>query len=388
MNGPARMPGVVTFLFNYGRVSRLSGGTPDEFFYGYRNLPDTRFRTGLLETHPPSQGLIDETGRVYAAPGPVRWINGKLKPTGLTQINRLLQLSFCGLSPLRRASVIVCITSPWLHALRVLRLLGLVRRPTVGVIIGPFLPATSLRSRIRNQLRRWLDSGADLVFLGEGDIRAYRANINPRPKSATLIQFGIDARFWHPTGGGNADDAGAFAIGNAGRDYTTLLDAWHGRSTGLEIVTRRLDPNASYPPSVHVRDGIWHSTKISDEDVRTMFQRARYVITPLVESSQPCGQSATLQAMACGKPVILTRTAGLWDSENLRDGENCLLVPPGDSAALGAAIDRLESDPEERRRIGANARRAVEEHFSSDRFAHELTELITRRLGPIREIRS
>ena len=44
---------------------------------------------------------------------------------------------------------------------------------------------------------------------------------------------------------------------------------------------------------------------------------------------QPSGQSVTLQASACARPVVLSRTRGLWDPDRLRDGENVLLVPPG-----------------------------------------------------------
>jgi glycosyltransferase involved in cell wall biosynthesis len=38
--------------------------------------------------------------------------------------------------------------------------------------------------------------------------------------------------------------------------------------------------------------------------------------------------------MACGKAVILSDTAGLWDREQMRHGEICYLVRPGDPAAM------------------------------------------------------
>ncbi|MBO6782670.1 MAG: glycosyltransferase family 4 protein [Alphaproteobacteria bacterium] len=371
----------ITFLFNYGRVDRLDDGTPDEFFYGYRNLVRAGIDAALLETHPPSRGLVAEDGTVLAPPRPVQWLSRVLNRRVPAQVLRVLQLGFCAVPALRGSAAIVCITSPWLHAMRVLRLLALVRRPTVGVVIGPFPAASGLRTRLRNRLRRWLDSGSDLVFIGEGDIRAYLANINPSPKSATLIQFGIDTRFWHPAADGQGGGY-AFAIGNAGRDYATLLAAWEGCETPLEIVTSRLDPDGDYPPAVRARHGIWHSSEISDADVRALFQGARFVITPLQESSQPCGQSATLQAMACGKPVILTRTTGLWDSVHLRHMDNCLLVEPGDANGLRDAVARLDSDDALRRRIGANARAAVERHFSSDMFADRLRALVESLVPP------
>ena len=45
---------------------------------------------------------------------------------------------------------------------------------------------------------------------------------------------------------------------------------------------------------------------------------------------------------ASGRPHPGTR--GLWDPEALRDGENVLLVPPGDPDALAAAVGRVLAD--------------------------------------------
>ena len=39
---------------------------------------------------------------------------------------------------------------------------------------------------------------------------------------------------------------------------------------------------------------------------------------------QPSGYSVTLQAMACGKPVILTKTRGLWAPEIFVNFKNCI----------------------------------------------------------------
>lgn len=60
-----------------------------------------------------------------------------------------------------------------------------------------------------------------------------------------------------------------------------------------------------------------------------------------------------LEAMACGVPVVASRVGGIPDL--VRDGETGLLVPPGDPAALAAALDRLLADAARRRAMGAAA---------------------------------
>ena len=69
-----------------------------------------------------------------------------------------------------------------------------------------------------------------------------------------------------------------------------------------------------------------------------------------------------LQASSAGVPVIASRVGGI--PEAVRDGINGLLVPPGDVAALGAAIARLLRDPDLARRLGRGGRVLMSAEFS------------------------
>ena len=74
---------------------------------------------------------------------------------------------------------------------------------------------------------------------------------------------------------------------------------------------------------------------------------------------------AHVEAMAAGLPAI--GGAGTGAEDIAAAGEGMVLVPSGDEAALARAIDGLVSDPRERDRLGAAARRTVAEHFTWDR---------------------
>ena len=56
-----------------------------------------------------------------------------------------------------------------------------------------------------------------------------------------------------------------------------------------------------------------------------------------------------LEAMASGTPVVGSNTGGIADM--IRDGENGLLVPPGQPNALAEAINRILSEPALRSRL-------------------------------------
>ncbi|WP_431677606.1 glycosyltransferase [Kitasatospora sp. KL5] len=63
---------------------------------------------------------------------------------------------------------------------------------------------------------------------------------------------------------------------------------------------------------------------------------------------------ALMEAMTSGLPSVVTRVGGM--PEVLDDGEQGLLVPPGDPAALAAALGRLAADEGLRERLGKAAR--------------------------------
>jgi len=68
------------------------------------------------------------------------------------------------------------------------------------------------------------------------------------------------------------------------------------------------------------------------------------------------------EAMAYGRPVVAGAVGGLLDL--VVDGETGLLVPPRDVGALRVALERLLGDLELRRRLGAAARKRIEERFA------------------------
>ncbi len=91
---------------------------------------------------------------------------------------------------------------------------------------------------------------------------------------------------------------------------------------------------------------------------------------------------ALLEAMAAGKAVVSTGVGGIPDA--LRDGDNGLMVEPGNVAALAAALGRLLGDEEERRRLGARARATIEQEFESGVVIGQISAVYRQ----LRELRS
>jgi glycosyltransferase involved in cell wall biosynthesis len=79
------------------------------------------------------------------------------------------------------------------------------------------------------------------------------------------------------------------------------------------------------------------------------------------------------EAFASGRPLVATKIGDI--PEIMKDGENGLMVEPGDSNALAKAILRFLSDDELATRCAANALGYAREHFCFDRMMRRKLEV-------------
>ena len=129
------------------------------------------------------------------------------------------------------------------------------------------------------------------------------------------------------------------SIGRTARDLDTLMLAAPHFHAPLALVVGKHDPLPEKLPS-----NIRVFRDISLEECHEKIQRAAVVVIPLLPAERSTGQVVLFEAMALGKPVVATRVTGTQDY--IRDGENGLLVEPGDAIGMAKAINRLLHDPE------------------------------------------
>jgi glycosyltransferase involved in cell wall biosynthesis len=84
-------------------------------------------------------------------------------------------------------------------------------------------------------------------------------------------------------------------------------------------------------------------------------------------------------AMGAGLPVVATAVAGI--PEVVENGRTGLLVPPGDRAALGAALATLVADVPARERLGRDARASVLPRFNVEGYVQSIADLYDRLLA-------
>jgi glycosyltransferase involved in cell wall biosynthesis len=97
-------------------------------------------------------------------------------------------------------------------------------------------------------------------------------------------------------------------------------------------------------------------------DVRSVWVRAAIAVFPSTYGEGV--PTALLEAAACGRPIVAADMPGC--REIAVPGETGILVPPGDVAALAAAIAALAHDPALCQRLGSAGRVLVERGFTQE----------------------
>jgi glycosyltransferase involved in cell wall biosynthesis len=160
-----------------------------------------------------------------------------------------------------------------------------------------------------------------------------------------------------------------------------LLEAWRGIGHAeLWIVGRpRMELGSLL---ARTPDGVRLMPRfVSDAELPAFFRRADIVVLPYT-SAERFDQSGVLAtALAFGRPAIVSDVGGF--SEVASAGA-AVLVPPGDTAALHAALVGLLGDPVERERLGSAALAAAQGDYSWEAVAGRTLAVYESLCGTIR----
>jgi glycosyltransferase involved in cell wall biosynthesis len=119
-----------------------------------------------------------------------------------------------------------------------------------------------------------------------------------------------------------------------------------------------------------VADRIEFAGELSPAAVRARYTEGGIFIMPAVtdwKGEQEGFGMVIVEAMAYGLPIVASRSGGIPDI--IRDGENGLLVPERDVAALAAAVTRLLDDRDLVARLATAARDDIRHRFAPARIA-------------------
>lgn len=264
-------------------------------------------------------------------------------------------------------------------ALAVLRRLGLFRRPIIAtahhLAKGPLA---------RPKVFRLFFGGHDRLLCMSGDIyRQLRDELGMPPEKLELVEWGVDLDFYRP-GESHQPEEKPFILsaGKTKRDFQLLADALGGTRHPVRIYCSaqsapRLDPMWENVEVLFNQERPDQSDAVPMSVLLEEYRRCLAVAIPLqaTETRGTTGLTSLLEAMAMGRPVIMTQNS-FMDIEEAGVG---ITVAPGDAQGWRQAVERLFDRPEEAQAMGRRARQLSEERFGlglySARVARALHEV-------------
>ena len=200
-----------------------------------------------------------------------------------------------------------------------------------------------------------------------------------------LLPHGIDSDFFCPKESRTAQS------GSSGEDSTEILFmAWLARRKGIFDLLQAFDRVAARFPRARLAvagDGSDLLEAQCAASALSSFDRISFLgrqdragavtllqntdIYCLPSHGEPYGMTA-VEAMSCGKPLVVTDAGGLGC---LVDDQGGLRVPVGDTQALADALCTLIADPSRRKAMGDHNRRRVLETMTWDRVIDRLEEI-------------
>lgn len=231
------------------------------------------------------------------------------------------------------------------------------------------------RLRVRTLLSTFkLDHVIDL-FMTNTQIKAdtIQKTLNIDNERIYVLPEQTDARFFTP---GVAEAKTRSLIASAGReqrDYKTLAAAIQDMDVDVDVCA--LSPNASKGTQVAFPDPVPENMSFNPHDwpeFRQMYRNADLVVVSLLDNNYSAGLTVLMEAMACRRPVLITRTPGL--AEKLIDKKIVAGVDPGDVAGMRKTIRYYLSHPEEAEALAEKGYQYFQTEHTSELFISRLAD--------------
>lgn len=213
-----------------------------------------------------------------------------------------------------------------------------------------------------------------ILFIGKGEL-LFSNNLNPKlANNSFYIPFSIDVHFWNYKKNKSKKLNNILFIGNdLNRDFNFLYKLIESLSEfRFTVVTEYDQVSFDNLSNVKIISGSWRKGYKTDIDIRSFYHNSDLVVLPLKQSMQPSGQSVTLQSLACGTPVLITKTEGFWDYSNFKNNQNIIFVDSTKIYDWKQIILKIDSGEIDLEKISENGRKTIEKKHNLNNFIEEL----------------
>jgi len=206
----------------------------------------------------------------------------------------------------------------------------------------------------------------DYLFFISKNEKNYYENIYPEfAKKFKYIPFSIDLDFWKYKKNETVRDKILFLGSDSKRDYI-FLEQLIKHMPEKEFIVVSSNDNLNFTDYLNVEyyNSNYENQILTDLELKNLMNSAFISIIPIVDSLQPSGQSVALQSMAMEIPVMITKTNGFWDPDNLINNKNVVLLKENSLELWKNEIEKLENNSKHRDHLIENSRLTLEKYFN------------------------
>lgn len=284
-----------------------------------------------------------------------RRINKRLKKKGAPGGDWMSILSH--LTTINRSDIVFSTVDNVGIPLAVLKWLRIIRPPIIYTSIGFLekfdrITSTSLHKRYQ-QIFRTLERCISYSMV-ESELLTSKLGL--KPNVSCFIPLGVMDSFFYPEKA-ETINWDIISIGSdSRRDFSLLIEfaKEHPERKVLFVASEK---------HAYLRDSglpnIELAFNIPMQEMKRKIEQSRLVVLPVKPNSYTGATTTLLQAMCMGKCVIASAVEPIKRGYNLADGENCLLVEPGEYAAMETAIATTIDNNKRIESIGTAARATI-----------------------------
>lgn len=333
-----------------------NGQTPDQYLYGINYFAERGYEVEIAP-------LTDTT--IYSK---IQRLYERLRgPVPLGNLEQ--QLLTWDMS--KKADLIYAPCQTQTYLLAYLRFLNCFKIPIVCLAHQPINPGRL--SSIRKPFMQMMIDGIDAY---PSLSRRVSEQINSYAQKSQPVIWGPDRKFFQSRSSRtNSPGKGIVAAGRTGRDFRTLAKAASVAGVDTHIVCLR----SSYDESLAQLSGNVKITVRPDDqfmpyaELMEIYSQARALAIPLYSANHLNGLSSLVDALAMGKPVIMTRNPYIdIDIEQLGIGK---WVEPNDQNGWVVAMQYFEKNPDAALEMGRRALALVDGEVNSYGFAHKIMDI-------------
>jgi hypothetical protein len=211
---------------------------------------------------------------------------------------------------------------------------------------------TDWRYRLRLALLRFALPGIDAILCtSRQEERQYAEQLAISPDRSCFFPDVPPSQFLKVHAARSVSDY-IFACGNSDRDFKTLIGAVKVHEHPTVILSQQFRPREPLPATVRLI-----SHRVSAQELQDLILGARAVVVPLEHFQVAAGQNSMLEAMALGRPVIVSENVATL--EYARHGDTAFFFPAGDAARLAQLVQQVFADPDMAEAMGRGAHESV-----------------------------